>query len=132
MAGRGPAAKPADQRRRRNVPARGEWVDVPPLGKPVLPVADKRWSPRVKRLWEAWRADPVSGVWSVSDRAAAWELAEQFVELAANEQRLRMDGLGLTPKGRRDLRYRYGDDPHAVVEREGVGQVRRLKVVADD
>jgi hypothetical protein len=35
MAGRGPA--PAENRRRANVPARGDWVDLAPLEQRVLP-----------------------------------------------------------------------------------------------
>jgi hypothetical protein len=33
----GPPPKDARARRRRNVPAAGEWVDLYPLDEPVLP-----------------------------------------------------------------------------------------------
>lgn len=106
MAGRGQAPKLASERRRRNTPARGEWVDLPPLSEPVLPVADHTWSATAKALWAAWREDPVSQTWGPADIAALRELARLYDDLGANEQRLRMDGFGLTPKGRRDLRLR--------------------------
>lgn len=104
MAGRGPA--PKDERRRRNEPARGEWVELAPLRKPVLPPAKRGWSARVKRLWKAWRDDPVTSQYTSADVAAAWELADLFETIPFSEQRLRMDGLGLTPKGKRDLRLK--------------------------
>lgn len=127
MAGRGPA--PAETRRRSNAPARGEWVDLPPLEKRVLPklpaapplivrqkdkpprVVKKPWSPRTKAAWEAWARDPVTAQYGPAEIAAVIELAyvmEDYVRGIGmpNEVRLRMDGLGLSPKGKRDLRWR--------------------------
>src|SRR4051812_49436060 len=98
MAGRGPAPKPREQRRNRSKPQRGEWVDLEPLEKPVLPAADRSWSLAVKALWLAWRSDPVTSQYGPADLAAVRELARQYEDLKPNEQRLRMDGLGLTPK----------------------------------
>src|SRR5438309_1512057 len=113
----GPVPKDPAQRRRRNEPARGEWVDLPELEKPVLPSLPRRpsrdggWSARTKAVWSAWRADRVTSQYAPSDVAAAVELAwlfEEYVRGAkvAAEVRQRMDGLGLTPKGKRDLRWR--------------------------
>lgn len=85
---------------------RGEWVDLEPLAKPVLPGARREWSESARRLWRAWRKDPVTVQWTLADVAFAFELAARFEKLAPSEQRLRMDGLGLTPKGKRDLRWR--------------------------
>jgi hypothetical protein len=127
MAGRGPAPKPAGQRRRRNQPLRGEWVDLEPLGKPVLPAADRAWPDFVKALWNAWRQDPVTSQYGPADLAAVRELARQYVELAPNEQRLRMDGLGLTPKGKRDLRWRPVE-VEAAEEQSGLALVKPLKL----
>jgi hypothetical protein len=127
MAGVGRAPKDAGQRRRRNVPQRGEWLDLEPLDRPVLGVADGEWSPRVRRLWVAWREDPVSGSWSKADVAAVYELADQFENLAANEQRLRMDGLGLTPKGKRDLRLRYAESVEVVAPALAVVKPIKMK-----
>ena len=104
--GRGPAPKDPGARRRRNVPERGEWRDLVALDEPVLGEAGEGWCGQARVLWEAWRVDPVSGTWLESDRVAAWLLAECWEGLAPSEQRLRMDGLGLTPKGKRDLRLR--------------------------
>lgn len=114
MAGRGPA--PAETRRRTNEPARGEWVDLAPLEAPVLPELPERadgedWSERTRLTWAAWRADPVTAQWSPADVAYALDailLYDVMNPSTANEVRLRMDGLGLTPKGKRDLRWRVG------------------------
>ena len=125
------APKPADQRRRYNQPARGEWVDLEPLEKAILPPADRKWSPRVKRLWNAWRVDPVSSQYGEADIAALWEFAAQYEQLAPNEQRLRMDGFGLTPKGKRDLRWRTPAEV-ATLAKPPKAEVRRLRVVASD
>src|SRR4051812_26948228 len=117
MAGRGPAPKPAGQRRRYNQPARGEWIDLEPLKKPVLPRYDESW--QVKRwMWEGWRQDPVTAQYAPADLVAIRELAERFYDLKDNEQRLRMDELGLTPKGKRDLRWRTPAEV-AAVEKQG-------------
>jgi hypothetical protein len=124
MAGTGPA--PAEVRRRRNQPARGEWVDLPPLERPVLPELPPRqvrdeesgklvtvpWSNRTEAAWAVWSTDPVTQMYSPADIVAALELALLFEGMTvsnANEVRLRMDGLGLTPKGKKDLRWRVMD-----------------------
>jgi hypothetical protein len=119
MAGRGPA--PAENRRRSNEPARGEWIDLPLLDpkKPVLPALPKRakgdgpWSARTRSAWKAWREDPATTQYGPAEVQAAIDLAYLHDEWArgggskiAVEVRQRMDGLGLTPKGKRDLRWR--------------------------
>lgn len=110
MAGRGPA--PAETRRRSNEPARGDWVDLAPLAAPVLDelpeLAEGEWSPRARLMWSAWREDPVTAQWSPADKAFAYDTIVLYDTAPgkANELRLRMDTLGLTPKGKRDLRWR--------------------------
>jgi hypothetical protein len=114
----GPAPIDPARRRRRNAPGRGEWTDLPHLDVPVLPALPRgRWHPRTRRLWSAWCADPVTGTYGPADVAAAVELAYLVDHVAHGrerlwpEARLRMDGLGLTPKGRRDLRLRAPTEP---------------------
>lgn len=129
MAGVGRAPKPKGQRVNRHEPQRGEWVDLVPLVKPVLPAAHAKWSPRVKLLWRAWRADPVSSQWGPADLAAVWDLACIFDALQPNEQRLRMDSFGLTPKGKRDLRWRTPQEVATIQAQAPAGSVPRLRVV---
>lgn len=119
MAGIGPAPKDSSQRRNRSLPLRGEWVDLQPLEAPVLPeLAEPHlWSERSRLKWEAWRQDPVSALWTPADvsfaRDTLW-LYEMMKASTASEIRLREDALGLTPKGKRDLRWRAPGDPGAV------------------
>ncbi|MGZ6587871.1 MAG: phage terminase small subunit [Solirubrobacteraceae bacterium] len=120
----GPAPKDPSQRRRRNVPERGEWISIPPLDgtfkAPSLPKRGKGqgvWSGRTKRAWSAWWADPAVQMWSNAERDTVVDLAyihEEWVRgdnRLISEVRLRMDGLGLTPKGKKDLRWKVIDGP---------------------
>jgi hypothetical protein len=144
MAGKGPA--PKENRRRRNVPARGEWADLQPLDKPVLPVlpkasplrhpetdADIGWPVETRDLWNAWRRDPVTSQWSPADVAYAFDTIRIHAVAPwkmANEIRLRMDALGLTPKGKRDLRWRVAaDGDEREDEKPKLAPVRRLRAV---
>lgn len=154
MAGNGPAPKGEGQRRRRNVPERGEWVTLGPLSEPVLPVLESlhagwSWHPRTVAAWAAWREDPATSQFGPAERAAAVELAWLMDEFAAgnvqdsegeerlaareritaSELRLRMDGLGLTLKGKRDLRLRVADEAVAAPTRPKLAEVRRLRAV---
>lgn len=134
MAGIGPA--PKANRQRRNEPARGEWVELQPLDGPVLPPLPKRakgegsWPAVTKAVWAAWRRDPVTAQYSEADIAYALDairLHATMTSHTASEVRLRMDALGLTPKGKRDLRWRLGGAAEVVdhpTKRE-----RRLRAV---
>jgi hypothetical protein len=124
MAGIGPAPKDKSERRNKSAPQRGEWVDLEPLEAPVLPElppVEREWSDRARVMWESWRQDPVTAQWSSADRAYAYDtlvLYELDIDFKRpNEVRLRMDGLGLTPKGKRDLRLRLVDPPDAQAKR---------------
>jgi hypothetical protein len=116
MAGRGPA--PAETRRRRNPPARGDWVDLPQLERTVLPdlpaLAEGEWSMQTRVTWAAWQRDPVTVMYTPADVAYALDtirLYDVMTPSSASEVRLRMDSLGLTPKGKRDLRWRVLGTP---------------------
>jgi len=143
MAGRGPA--PNQNRQRRNKPARGDWLDLEPLEEPVLPElgdlfvpADGEsmpaWMPVTRLLWAAWRQDPVTATWNASDTAFAVDtilLHAAAAVKSANEIRLRMESLGLTPKGRRDLRLRLMEDSDEPEEPDepSLAAPRHLKAV---
>jgi hypothetical protein len=127
MAGRGPAPKDPGQRRRYNQPARSEWVDLEPLSEPVLGPPHGKWSANAKRAWRAWAQDPVTTQWGPADVFAAKELARRYDELLPSEQRLRMCELGLTPKGKRDLRWRTPAEVKTLAEQPA--PVKRLRVV---
>jgi len=134
MAGRGPAPK-EHGRRRRNAPQRGEWVELAPLEEPVLgelpELEGEVWTPGARMLWDAWRSDPVTAQWSPADVAFAIDtifLRQRMTPSTANEIRLRMDALGLTPKGKRDLRWKISSEERAA-EVRSLPQPRRLRAV---
>lgn len=114
----GPPPKDPSTRARRAAPARGEWVNLPPLERPVLGELPRRkrgrggWSEQTRKTWKAWRADPVTQTYTQADIAAIETLIFMVEELHrgdlrwATEVRHRETALGLNPKGKRDLRYR--------------------------
>lgn len=134
MAGRGPTPKLNNQRGRPS--GLGEWKRLPPLDGPVLPelddVLDKPrggW-PKVALLyWGAWRRSPVSATWAPEDVALAVDTLSLIVTDPlgkANEIRLRLDNLGLTPKGRRDGRILLTTEPEAVAPHKSSARVLRI------
>lgn len=118
MAGRGFAPKDPAQRRNTAKPARGEWMDVPAFHDGPVPKMPARrrgegvWPKSVQRAWTAWWQDGASTLWSSADVDAVIVCARLLEAIEAGELkyaaelRLRMDGLGLSPKGKRDLRLR--------------------------
>lgn len=118
MAGRGPAPKRKNQRGTEN------WTRLLPLEEPVLPtleelVPDKVWPPVTRMLWDAWRDSPVTATWAAEDIALAADtilLHDEDPVGRANEIRLRIDNLGLSPKGRRDARLLLPEDDEPIDE----------------
>lgn len=119
-----PGPAPKEERRRRNAPARGEWCDIPlrnPAPAPEMPRPPKQgWAEQTKRAWAAWWADGASTMWSSADIEAVNQLVDLHHDFStyegtrgkaglAAEIRQRMDGLGLTQKGKRDMRWRAVD-----------------------
>jgi hypothetical protein len=58
-------------------------------------------------------------------------LAEEFKALPPAQRLRLMDGLGLTPKGKRDLRWRTPAEVETI-SRQRPAEVRKLRVVAQD
>jgi hypothetical protein len=130
MAGIGPPPKDQSQRRNRATKQRGEWRTLPlenPARVPAMPKSPKGgWAAGTRSAWKQWWKDPASILWTPADVEAVRALAMLHHELErgkfslAPEVRLRQDGLGLTQKGKRDLRLRILDDD---VEDGGTGAV---------
>jgi len=137
MDGKGPAPKDPEQRRTRHVPQRGDWVEIRPReGRPPkLPAGD--WHPRAAQSWVSWWKDPAASQWSEAQQAELVELlalADEFWRgstVRAPEMRQRCDGLGLTLKGKRDLRWRVAPEEFEVpaVPVSAAERRARLKVV---
>lgn len=124
MAGKGPPPKFPEERASYKVPERGDWLTLPPLTKPVLPALPRRargegpWSSRTTRIWNAWRKDWVTGAYGSAEIAMAVELAYVYEDAVRESKPTRwaevrqwMDRLGLTMKGKRDLRLRLAPEP---------------------
>lgn len=118
MAGRGPAPKFRENRRRRNVPLHGEWVELRPLDDPQVPVMpepldEAGWTARTARSWAAWWSDPAAQMWGAGDVDLVEHLCfmhEQWARKGTasllSEIRQVREALGLTPKGKQDRRWR--------------------------
>ena len=125
MAGR--PLKPPEQRRNHATPSRGEWVTLEPITEPLLPEPDGRWSPNARRAWRAWRRDPVTTQWSPADIFAAKELCRLYDKLGSSEWRARTNDLGLSPRGRRDLRWRSPEEAKTHAEQAPVKRLRLME-----
>lgn len=136
MAGRGPAPKDPAQRAGHVVPQRGEWTDIPKTRRGPIPKLPSGavWSARTRAAWKAWWRDPAATQWTPADVDNVLYLAELFnlgAVAIANELRLRMDGLGLTQKGKRDLRWRVVE-PAVETSTAPKKRFASLRLVDDD
>jgi len=124
MAGR--PLKPPEQRRNRTPPSKGEWVDLEPLEEPILPEYNPEWQVR-RKMWDGWRQSPVTSQYGVEDVELIEELARSFYDLS-EPSRLRMiDSLGLSPRGKRDLRWRTPAEVKTI--RKAQSKATRLRAV---
>lgn len=121
-------------------PSRGEWVDLDPLGTPLLepyPAAwyrrDVRESAIPKWLWDKWREDPVTSQWSPGDHALALELGASYYGLKPELRFKMQSALGLNAAGRRSLRWRNRAETEGQAEAvERAKEARRLRIVKPD
>jgi len=131
----GPA--PARQRRRRNVPVRGDWQATPGVGWqhgriPAPPdgllepsrVAWETWM----RAWFAahWTPDDLPGLRKVVQLYDATERGELH---RSAELRMSMDNYGITPKGQQDRRWARPKPEDAPVVPPVSDKYARLKAV---
>lgn len=144
MAGHGPAPKAVGERRRYGQPARGEWIELEPLDGPILPPYDKNWTEWIetrdkygnvfevrrgveREMWDAWRESPVTTQYGPEDIAAIRYLAKAFHSLTDASRFAMMDRLGLTPKGKRDLRWRTPNEVKTIAKQAPVKRLRIAK-----
>ena len=117
----GPAPKYPEARARQNPPARGEWITLrtdPFMGsKPKRPTGLLAKS---RSMWDSWWETPMAHEWTEAEKAllvwlidVADQIARKFKEGKPigvaplfREMTQLHDRLGLTEKGRRDLRWR--------------------------
>lgn len=136
----GPVPKPKDERRRRNAPVH-EWVILSEPRRGRAPALEGRnWTDQTKDWWKAIWKTPMATQWQKGDIPSLMDLAR--IKQAfwngeyklASEIRQREDRFGLTPKGRRDLRWiiTEEDADRAGMDLPGdqpIASVRRLRAV---
>lgn len=135
MAGRGPA--PKINRQHNKAPKRGEWIELPELKGSVLPdLPEGEWSGRTLHAWEAWRQDRATTQYGPAEIQSAIDLAFVYDEWTgkggsnmAAEIRQRLDGLGLSPKGKQDRRWRVAAPEEAEVIDTPAKRKRKLRAV---
>ncbi len=104
---------PKEQRRRRNVPARGEWVATPDTGwqhgpMPKPPVALQ---PDSRIAWRTWMTSWIASHWTPDDLPGlrvvilTYDQVQRGEFQRGPELRMLMDTYGITPKGQQDRRW---------------------------
>lgn len=113
MAGRGPKPKPKAARRRRNVPARGDWKPAPGVGwqHGKIPAPPAKMLKASRDAWETWMRAWFAAHWRPEDVPGLrqvirlYDVVERGEMQRATELRLAMDTYGITPKGWQDRRW---------------------------
>ena len=136
MAGRGPAPKPAGQRRRTNPEPVVPKVVVPDdvIRGPELPT-DFDWPLQTREWWDTWRRSPQAQTMTDTDWSFLLDTAMLHAEFWAGnltvgaELRLRVAKFGATPEDRARLRLEI-EEPKPTPERDkpprGYGGLRAL------
>jgi hypothetical protein len=125
------------QRINRVPPHRGEWVDLPPLQRPVLEPYPAHWFRRgirefaiPKWIWDLWRTDPVTSQWSPGDIALALELGQSYYAFKPELRFKLQKALGLNAEGRRSLRWRNAAETDSAAKADAhAREARRLRIV---
>ena len=104
--------KPKEVRLNHAKPRTGEWFEIPvkplpgPAHEALSAFGTRKWQPESRQRWDVWRHDATSLYWSPADVDYAIETLTLYEVPEPNwaEISRRRDRLGLTPKGKRDLR----------------------------
>ena len=121
-----PGPAPKEQRRRRNVPARGEWKTTPGVGWQHGPIPEPPEGLTSMSLdaWRTWMGSWFAAHWTPGDLPGLRVVIRLYNEVVlgrfqrSTELRLWMDTFGVTPKGAMDRRWqRPKPDAPAKVKR---------------
>lgn len=113
MAAANPPKDPKE-RRRRNVPERGEWKATEGVGwqHGELPKPPDGLLKASREAWHTWLTAWFAAHWSPSDLPGLRHLIRLYDQVErgefqrASELRLSMDTYGITPKGQQDRRWK--------------------------
>lgn len=134
------APKPAAERKRRNVPERGEWKPTEGVGWQGTDVPDPPDGllEASRAAWVTWMAAWFAANWTVDDLPGLRQVIRLYDQVErgefqrAAELRLQMDTYGITPKGQQDRRWVKASDPKPAVSRSGgAGRYGHLASVPD-
>lgn len=143
MAGRGPAPKDPEKRRRTNadpipttVVSADDELRGPDLPDGVLP-GDEDWHPRTRTWWETWRRSPQAQAFTATDWDFLIDTALMHHTMwlkgrweFASELRLRAAKFGATPEDRARLRMQITAEPSpAAGEQKPASRYERLRAV---
>lgn len=143
-----PGPPPAQNRRRRNAPASGDWRSIDAVGwqHGEIPTPPKGLSIAGKETWSVWMGSWFAAHWTPDDLpvlrvlirlyAKVWTGKAQVGE--RSELRQLMDNYGITLKGQQERHWVRPDagapadeDPGEVDEAPKPGPYEHLRLVAD-
>lgn len=137
---RGPAPKPPEQRRRKNVPVSGEWVASPGVGwqHGVIPAPPDGLLGPSRVAWETWMRAWFAAHWSPDDLPGLrkvvqlYDATERGELHRSAELRMSMDNYGITPKGQQDRHWARPkpEDVAPVAETPATDKYQRLRSVS--
>ena len=138
MAGHGPA--PAPTRRRRNKPARGEWVPAPGAGWQygAIPEPPDGLMAETANVWRSWFGSWWAANWTPEYLSQIVVTIRLYDSVArgtlkdATELRQAMDGIGATFKGQQDRRWAQPKAEPVVVTGTRSSLYGHLRAVGDE
>lgn len=137
MAGRGPA--PKEDRRRTNVPERGEIMEAAGIGwqHGAIPDVPEGLMPASESAWVTWFSAWFAAFWSPADLPGVRHMIRLHDQVErgefqrSTELRMTMDTYGVTPKGQQDRRWKPPVAPaqSAAASTPATGHYGHLKAV---
>ena len=135
----GPAPKPEGERRRRNVPAGGEWRPAPGEGWQFgdVPKPPPGLVKATRDAWGTWMGSWFAAFWTPDDLpglrvvARLYDQVERGEFQRASELRLQMAAYGMTPEGQQKRRWRRPEVPVEGQRPRSSGKYSHLRAVGD-
>lgn len=131
---------PAENRRRRNKPVRGDWQATPGVGwqhAETAPEPPDGLKPASLVAWQTWFASWFASHWTPDDLPGLRILVQTYDQVERGEfqrgpeLRLLMDTYGITPKGQQDRRWAApkAEEAPVTTEKPVGGRYGHLKAV---
>jgi hypothetical protein len=135
----GAGPPPKANRRRRNLPTRGDWQPSAAVGWQHGPIPEppEGLMPASLELWKAWFTSWVAAHWSPLDVGGLRQLIRVHDEVERGEFqrqtefRLGMDTFGISPKGQQDRHWLQPKEGEEAPAPKATGRYAHLKVVSE-